>query len=89
MLFIFTWAFIKWALLVNALLGAYVFHIIWDYTEMHRKDNWSLEKVAMASCRRDVARWNKYRLFLGAITISVPRLILVIITFGLSALFVK
>ena len=89
MLFIFTWAFIKWALILNALLGAYCFHVIWDYTEIHRKDNWSLEKVAMASCRRDVSRWNKYKLFLGAITICVPRLILVVVTFAICALLVK
>ena len=89
MVFFLTWAFWKWALIVNALLGTIAFAVVWNATEIHRKDNWKLEKVAISTCRRDVKRWNKFKLYLGAITFALPRFILMWVGFALCFCLLK
>ena len=60
-------------LALNALIGGSFFVYIWNYSERHRQDNWILEKKAISMCRKDVSRWNKYKMLLGSMTIAIPR----------------
>ena len=75
--FIFSLVFLKWAIIVNAVLGALVFYHIWVRTEYHRRDNWIIEKKAISTCRRDIKRWSAIRFFLGSITIALPRFFMI------------
>ena len=80
---------IKFLLLLNAVMGSLLFVWVWRTLEMHRKDNWMVEKKAISTCRRDVKRWNKVHLFLGSITIALPRLILCWTCFGIGLVCLK
>lgn len=63
-------------LLVNAVSGGALFLHIWRATERHRNDNWQLEKKAISICRKDVKRWNFWKMLLGSMTMAWPRFLL-------------
>jgi len=87
--FLLSLEFWKWLAIFNAVVGSLVFMLIWNQTKNHRRDTHLLEKKVISQYRRDVKRWNKYRLFLGAITIAVPRFLGCWITFAGCFIYLK
>ena len=84
-----SWQFWKWAAIVNFILGNLVFIHLMRATEMHRKDNWKLEKKAISTCRRDVKRWNLVTMYLCSVTIALPRFLLFWTIFAGCFLYLK
>ena len=81
--------FLKLLLCINAALGLYLFE--WAYWRMRRfrNPNRDLDAIYPAYCRKDALKWRRWKLWPGAMTLLVPRLIMTTIITVSNVIFVK
>ena len=70
-----------YAFLTNAVVGFVIFEWTWAGLDRHRNPNVELDERFKMYRRNDVKNWSKPRLYLGAITVLVPRMLLAIVSF--------
>ena len=70
----------------NAVLGVALFEWAWAKVKYHRQPNKDLFERFPMYRRNDALKWQKSRLYIGAITVLVPRMIIGIVCF-VSLLF--
>ena len=63
-------------LIVNAVVGLYLFESAYYRLRRFRNPNKDLDALYPAYRRDDAAKWQKWRLYPGALTILIPRLFL-------------
>ena len=62
-------------IVLNALIGLAIFEHAWKFTARHRKIDEERDKKFPAWRRHDAPKWNKFTLYLGAITVLPIRCI--------------
>ena len=67
-----------WIIIINALLGLILFEVAYNHTRRFRHPNPDLEELYPAYRRRVALNWNKYKFYVGALTLLIPRLIILI-----------
>ena len=60
-------------LIINAVVGVYIFETAWYFTRRHRNVVEERDKLFPAWRRNDVGKWNKMAMYPLAATIMVPR----------------
>lgn len=60
-------------LIINAVLGVYIFETAWHFTRKHRNVVEERDKLFPAWRRYDVGKWNKMAMYPFAATIMIPR----------------
>ena len=81
-----TWV---WILIINALLGLILFELAYNHIRRFRHPNQDLEELFPAYRRRDALNWNKYKFYVGAVTILIPRLLIMIVLLLLGVILMN
>ena len=74
------WFVIKILLVLNAVCGALLFRWAWKKTKIQRTPDWTRDQHIFSMCRNDAKRWDKFCMFIGAVTIMIPRVLMVILS---------
>ena len=68
-----------WLLVANALVGLVFFELAYHHTRRFRSPNLDLEELYPAYRRRDARNWSKLKFYPGAVTIFIPRFLLMVV----------
>jgi hypothetical protein len=63
-------------LILNAVLGLILFELAWKKTLRYRDPIPELEMAIPAYRRNDAPKWRKWRFYLGAMTVLLPRILI-------------
>ena len=76
--------FWKILIVINAVLGVFLLEWSWKKFHRHRNPNKELNEMYPAFRRNDAEKWQKWKLYPGAMTVLLPRII--ILTLSLSSI---
>ena len=72
-------------LALNALVGLAFFEWSWYKFRRYRNPNAALDAIYPAYRRNDAKHWQKWKLYPGALTILIPRVLLIGVLFSICA----
>lgn len=84
-----SWFLIKILLTLNAICGATLFIWAWKITKLIRTPDWKRDQYILSMCRNDAKRWDRFWMFIGATTIMIPRVIIVVLSTSGACFFTK
>ena len=67
-----------WILMINGVIGVFLFEMAWLHTRRFRNPNLDLDEIYPAFRRLEARRWNKFKFYPGAVFLFVPRFILMV-----------
>jgi hypothetical protein len=85
--FLDSWWFIL--IVVNAVLGLITFELVWRKTVRYRKPIKELNDLFPAFRRDDALHWKKWLLYPGAVTVMIPRALIMGVLFGTAGVICK
>ena len=74
---------------VNAFIGLLLFEFAWYKTRRFRQPITELNAQFPELCRNDAPNWRKWKLYPGAVSLLVPRILAIFIPLAFMALFVN
>jgi hypothetical protein len=82
-----SWWFIL--IIINAILGLIVFELVWKRTIRYRRPIKELNDLFPAFRRNDSVHWKKWLLYPGAVTVMLPRFMLLFVLLMITGFVCK